>query len=180
MRYVLEDLVVHTNTYVYCVYRFVWHVKCMHAKHNHTHTHAHLRSHSIRALGLSCDRNILDVRMRNAHYTDLKDTCAHTHTHRHRANITSDIFKLKMKFRQQTQQQLQRNAKKEKKPEMIITKTKFLTFLFLNSWNCDTLKRCLSAHHPPVCPYVCLSLCDVAFLSLQHVAVMGISFSYTK
>lgn len=34
---------------------------------------------------------------------------------------------------------------------MKITKTKFLTFLFLNSWNCDTLKM-------SVCPSVCLGL----------------------
>lgn len=41
---------------------------------------------------------------------------------------------------------------KEKK----ITKTKFLTFLFLNSWNCNTLKRglgfvCIHMHSGCVC-----------------------------
>lgn len=35
---------------------------------------------------------------------------------------------------------------------MKITKTKFLTFLFQNSWNCDTLKMCLSALCLPVLP----------------------------
>lgn len=64
-----------------------------------------------------------------------------------------------MKFRQEQQeQQHHKNETKttkkkmcvlKKKPEMKITKTKFLTFLFLNSWNCDTLKM-------SVCPFICL------------------------
>lgn len=46
---------------------------------------------------------------------------------------------------------------KEKK----ITKTKFLTFLFLNSWNCNTLKRglcfvCIHMHFRCVPMYVCV------------------------
>lgn len=76
------------------------------------------------------------------------------------------------------------------KPEMKITKTKFLTFLFLNSWNCDTLKM-------SVCPsqrslvrsfirsFVCLSVCLGLFVDSARKAALlntnhSIQFIHTR